>query len=220
MNKFILLCILAQSFASIGQDTLGISLFGNNVPDSVCYGSSGVISVLVENKGTSTFVGQYTVFLYDADSGLVLLDSQIVNDNMPPGDTTLVNFPQSFDTISNNYQLGGNIVVIWPAGNNIYTSDSLWDSVYVEVCLGTTEPTWPGYESLQLYPNPTSGCVNIAYGKELSAIESVRIFTLKGTIMALLKRPTQVDMSAYCPGVYLVEIKTEMGIKTFKLVRK
>jgi hypothetical protein len=73
---------------------------------------------------------------------------------------------------------------------------------------------------LMIYPNPTSGLLNI---KTLENIENIKLFDLNGRL--LQNKTTQnvkeetIDLSTFAAGVYLVEVQTETG-KFFKEIVK
>ncbi len=73
-----------------------------------------------------------------------------------------------------------------------------------------------------VYPNPANGRLNI---KSKERIESVTLFSIDGHI---IKREdtigfysTKINLEGLCPGLFLVEVKSELGDpKIFKIIKK
>lgn len=73
----------------------------------------------------------------------------------------------------------------------------------------------------KIYPNPTSGIVNITADNE---IESIVVYSLNGQILKTEKtsreKKISVDISGFSSGTYLLKVKTNNGEKTIKLIKK
>lgn len=72
-----------------------------------------------------------------------------------------------------------------------------------------------------LFPNPTSNIVNINSNND--KIISCKILNFQGesisTIGVVNQKVTEIDLTNQKPGVYLIEITTLKGVKTFKIVK-
>jgi len=74
--------------------------------------------------------------------------------------------------------------------------------------------------SLKVYPNPTTGLLNISSDENL---QSFCLYDLQGRLLqnsALESTIHALDISVYPSGIYLLEIKTNVGMKVEKIVKK
>ena len=78
--------------------------------------------------------------------------------------------------------------------------------------LGTSE-----LKDLSIYPNPTADYINILNVKH--EIQKVAIFDLTGKQM-LSDNKQRINVSKLPSGVYVLSVKTEVGIKTFKFIKQ
>jgi hypothetical protein len=70
------------------------------------------------------------------------------------------------------------------------------------------------------YPNPTQGILNITNSKD---IQQVTVINMLGNLVLETKQNSnnvKVDLSSLATGNYLVQVKTNEGIKTIKIVKK
>ena len=75
-------------------------------------------------------------------------------------------------------------------------------------------------EGFQVYPNPTSNDLNI---ESEDVINSMKIFSITGKLLSNQKvnaNQTQVDVSAFQPGVYMISIETEEEVLTQKFIKQ
>ena len=75
---------------------------------------------------------------------------------------------------------------------------------------------------LKVFPNPSASMVTITY--PASPQTRVRVFSVSGVelIQYLVTNSTEttIDLSQYPKGIYLLQVKTNRGMKTVKLVRE
>ena len=85
----------------------------------------------------------------------------------------------------------------------------------------TSPPALSGYVSL--YPNPTGGSVSVVLSQQLRA-SSIEVYDIAGRKLLSQdfsgKQTTQIDLSGYAAGVYLLHLHTDRGILTHKVTRK
>jgi len=77
----------------------------------------------------------------------------------------------------------------------------------------------PQSPSVQLFPNPSEGLVHIL--TNLPAPHDISIFDLSGRLMLLetnASTDTMLHLTDWPPGVYIVKIKTNVGISLHKLI--
>jgi SUMO ligase MMS21 Smc5/6 complex component len=74
-------------------------------------------------------------------------------------------------------------------------------------------------EMLKIYPNPATNNITI----EVPQPAIIDITNIQGQIIKTLKtigNKTNIDISAFPDGVYVVEMKTEKGIKVNKFMKE
>jgi hypothetical protein len=90
------------------------------------------------------------------------------------------------------------------------------DAYYVQGALGTND-----FEeaSVTVYPNPVKDILNIS---TTTLVDSVVVYDVLGKVV-LQAQPDAVspsiDMSALSSGAYMVQVTTERGAKTVKVVK-
>ena len=75
-------------------------------------------------------------------------------------------------------------------------------------------------EGFHAYPNPTSNDLNI---ESEDVINTMKIFSITGKLMSNQKvnaNQTQVDVSNFQPGVYMISIETEEEVLTQKFIKQ
>ena len=71
--------------------------------------------------------------------------------------------------------------------------------------------------NISIYPNPTKDFVNITSNK---TIDEISIYTMEGKLIQTLKGNTsQIDISNFSKGVYLITIQSGKLIKTQKIIK-
>ena len=74
--------------------------------------------------------------------------------------------------------------------------------------------------SVKVYPNPVIDVVNI---DAASKVSNVQVFDLSGKIVSshqLNAVKNQINLSKLTPGIYIVNIKTESGVQSMKIMKK
>ena len=89
----------------------------------------------------------------------------------------------------------------------------------VEFCVeGTTESTIETATAMSIFPNPTSGMLNVTSNEEINSIE---IFNSIGNTVVSSKvagNSSAIDMSNLPNGMYFVRVSTVNGIETVKVI--
>ncbi|MGG1920852.1 T9SS type A sorting domain-containing protein [Chryseobacterium sp. NRRL B-14798] len=68
----------------------------------------------------------------------------------------------------------------------------------------------------KIYPNPTKDILNIETNNKILKVE---VFNLSGQLIITTKE-SKIDISAFLPGIYILNVKTESKIITEKFVKK
>ncbi|MGO1728449.1 MAG: T9SS type A sorting domain-containing protein [Flavobacteriaceae bacterium] len=74
-------------------------------------------------------------------------------------------------------------------------------------------------EMVSVYPNPTSDFVQLNLPSDIE-ISSVQLFDLLGQKIAVEINNQKIDLSSYTDGVYMLNIKTNQGELTKKIIKK
>ncbi|HRX12575.1 MAG TPA: T9SS type A sorting domain-containing protein, partial [Draconibacterium sp.] len=72
---------------------------------------------------------------------------------------------------------------------------------------------------IRIYPNPASSEINISSEK---LILQLQIFTVSGNLLCqkteINKNQTKINIDDFTPGIYVIQVFQEDGIKTLKIV--
>jgi hypothetical protein len=103
--------------------------------------------------------------------------------------------------------------------SDVATIQALYDNHFQDVCSPLKAPELPG-DSLQLFPNPTSGSAVLRYGSLFPL--SLRVFDAAGRMVMektsnFEKVETVLETSTFAAGVYNLQIVTDQGSVTKKL---
>lgn len=100
-------------------------------------------------------------------------------------------------------------------------SSSLWSSPISFITLPDGVNTHDKDHILWLYPNPTNGKCTIR--NEENLIEYLELFDMYGKRLEQFNihdYQTDIDLSAFAPGVYFVRVTTEQGVVTKRVVKR
>jgi hypothetical protein len=67
--------------------------------------------------------------------------------------------------------------------------------------------------NIKIYPNPTSSKVMVDFGTSLNNVQ-LTIYSVDGRVLQSLQlsgKQTELDLTAYPPALYFLEMKTEKG---------
>ncbi len=163
-------------------------------------------------QGSTVSTCNYGPFnLVDALSGVVDLDGQWYDSQWNPISGSLITF---------NGELAGNYNFHYIVDNGVCDPDTALVELQLQDCLGLDETSLDGFK---LYPNPSGGLVYISYDGTMEAV--VRVSDLKGAevlsenVTFQAGKSFTIDLSAAQPGVYLVRIAGESGIKVLRVVK-
>lgn len=74
--------------------------------------------------------------------------------------------------------------------------------------------------NVKLYPNPTSGTLNIESSSNINELEVYNIYGTLITIINVNAKQHQIDVSGYVTGAYLVQLHTDTGVITKRVIIK
>lgn len=154
--------------------------------------------------------GQFTVMLNGAGPFELVLFDVIADPNPTSGAIMFVeNGDPVFDTIFIE-----NYINIW--AQNLYSQNNpTASSVNFETL--TTE-TFVVDNSLSVFPNPATDILNI---KTINTINSIELYSILGKkVFATSQNISQINISNFQSGIYLLKIQTDQGRVTKKIVIK
>jgi hypothetical protein len=104
---------------------------------------------------------------------------------------------------------------------NITTSGPAYkDDIFIAKILAS--PTGINEEELSnsfiIYPNPSIGIFSIKSSENISAIEIVNLVGEKIYQSAINSTKSEIDLSKQPNGIYFLQLKTEQGVATKKLI--
>jgi hypothetical protein len=115
-----------------------------------------------------------------------------------------------------------------PSLSCIQVDDAAWSTTnwtnvasivsFSENCSGTTSTSAVDFSSaLNIYPNPTTAFIQI---ESPTNIDLVEIHAADGKLIRIVENSTQIDLSTYPKGLYLLKIQTAQGISTKKIIKQ
>lgn len=218
MRRYIYL-ISAVFFISLSckvnaQATLGI--FSINFPTfTVTPGSNYPVEVIIQNTGSLPYTGPVDINYHTDSIATKLLFS--ITTTLNPGDT-LKYQTNTFQFNAPDFHTGLNIVVVWPTGNGIATSDTAVTHVTLGFGAGINEKT-NNDDHLILYPNPANNKLFISFDSK-SKVEQVRVYDIMGREFFVSDRneiPNDfINVSYYPCGVYYIEMILQNGTRIKK----
>lgn len=131
-----------------------------------------------------------------------------------PGSNGFLTFrAKTYETLENGIAVDNNANIYFDYNYPILTntaSVTISDLVLIYDPLGVTSYQ---QEKIRLYPNPTSGLINI----QANGYQEVNVYNFSGQFM---ERDTQnqIDLSPYPKGIYFVNILTEEGSAVKKII--
>lgn len=195
-----------------------------------CYNNHLSLSDLyVATKITQGDIGSHRLMPQTIGIGEVLFSDQSIFDGIytdyvvikdcfaaPQTDYTIVNGTLIFHTTGNYSVTMTNAAIV---------SSFWWNPIQIFVDINVSNVGIVGrdnYPSVQIYPNPTTGKLQIENGE--LRIESVAIFDMTGkcylTLIASRTTETTFDISELPAGVYFVKIRTAADEVVKKVVKK
>ena len=146
------------------------------------------------------------------------------------GDDVTITASSGFQSYSWDNGMTGPVIVDSPVANQTYTlttvdsNNCISDDATVMITVDPCTIISDILSSLDVYPNPSDGVVNIEFNThDLSAVE-ISIFNVLGEEIYFSNEilngefTTTINLSSQSKGVYLIKIKTDRGVINRKLI--
>ncbi len=205
--------------------------------------ASGGSSLATGNSFTTPVISVSTTYYVDSTNGdcttsRVAVTASIIptaaptgfsNQTFCSGETVELILANGTNIIWYDASTGGNII---PTGTPLVSGTTYYGSQTIGSCESpnrlSVTMTFGGclgvdtfdFNQIQLYPNPVSNILKISSTQELSSIE---VFDMLGR--SLLKKfnttfETEINMSNMPTATYLIQVKVENQVKTFKVIKQ
>ena len=154
--------------------------------------------------------------------------TSIAYSTLQPSTLTLVLDPTFSGTVkvdNVSYTASAGIITVSniPAGSHTITKGSVANLFYIKTVFDTSGTL--GIQEnisgkLRVYPNPVDSVLTIATADKNTVEEILVTNSLGQVVKAIKENTTKVDMSELSSGIYLLQIKTEEGTFSQKIIKK
>ena len=187
------------------------------LPDTLNANSSYTFGFRVRNVGNTTYSGSFNFDFYvDTMNGAIFSFGAGQTGNFFPGDTVTFNVTYLFSINNNTFNIGDNVVVVWPRALPGSTAlDSLTFHVYI-TNLNGIDDTGKTNSDLKIFPNPAKDF--LSFTSEKNKIEEVRLYDMSGRLVLQSKSHLKVFTGNLTCGIYIAEAVLSDGIITRKKI--
>ncbi len=161
------------------------------------------------NKGCSNFwLNKLTITGTELETTAPLI-SPFYPTNQQQWKQGVANIPSSYfvDDFRFRFVMNGR------GGNNLFIDD-----INIDVAAGVEENSF-AENALQLFPNPTTGEINVVLPKSAGKLKEVKLLDSKGSLVAVFNNTISIDISAFRSGLYFVIAVTENGVFRERIVK-
>jgi hypothetical protein len=207
----------------------GLGVFGNTFSPKVAGAGTHVISATY-TEGNCSATAEHTIvvnaspiaaFTYNVNGSTVSFNNSSLNAtdytwDFGDGETSTSVNP------THTYEANGEYTITLTAsneecGNSVFTAD-----LELSVGIGSIE----GVDMIQLFPNPTSGMLNLAFNSLNQQSFEVRITDATGRLIEvdamtnfIGKFNKQYDLSSRAKGIYIFTVTSDKGAINFRVVK-
>jgi hypothetical protein len=206
-------------YSGITFSTNDITLYSSTAAND---GSVGNASIDVLNNLDISTTGT----LLASTTDVVNADQAVVINDIPAGTqlgtastdvlpSRMIAFGFNYGAIimGDGTNISSEALTIWRNAAYILTGLTVPTTLYLNPALGVNENTLTS-DSVSVSPNPTSGLVTV---NSASAVKAITVYDSAGKQVSASKTNT-VDLSNQAKGIYLVQVQTENGSTTKKIV--
>lgn len=187
------------------------------LPDTVNANSNYSFGFLVRNAGNTAYSGSINFdFFIDSLNGSIFSFGAGQTGGFLPDDTVIMPVNYNFSISNNTFNIGDNVVVVWPRGLIGSTAvDSLTFHVYITNLNGIDE-TGKTNSDLKIFPNPANDFVSFTSDK--NRIEAIQIYDMSGRLVLQSESHLKIFTGNLTYGVYIAEVNFSDGIITRKKI--
>ncbi|MBK9733946.1 MAG: VCBS repeat-containing protein [Saprospiraceae bacterium] len=108
----------------------------------------------------------------------------------------------------------------WDIAYEMVTCDSDKKEVTVLVEEGSATGEVMDHGNISIFPNPTNTTIEIKTS-DIINIKNIVIRDIQGRVLSIFKKDdTQIDISPFPSGMYIIQIKSNLGWRNFKLIKQ
>ncbi len=174
------------------------------LPDTLNANGQYSFGFMVRNVGNSLYSGtiNFDFFVDSMTPGTSQSFGVGQVGGFTPGDTATIPVTYTFSISNNTFNIGDNVVVVWPRGiNPNSTLDSLTFHVYITNLNGVEENEKTS--DLKVFPNPANDFVS--FTSEKNKIEEVRLYDMSGRLVLVSKEHLKIFTGHLTEGIYIAE---------------
>ncbi len=175
------------------------------LPDTVNANASYSFGFRVRNVGNTLYSGTISFDFYvdSMNPGTSQSFGTGQVGGFAPDDTATIPVTYLFSINNNTFNIGDNVVVVWPRGINSNSAlDSLTFHVYVTNINSINESSKT--TDLKIFPNPAKDFV--CFISEKNKIEAVKIYDMSGRLVLQSKEHLKIFTGNFSEGVYVAEV--------------
>ena len=175
-------------------------------------------TVLMSKSGLTPYytneIGGFTTYLFEEP---MIVDGQFYI-GIEQTDKDILNIGQDFNNlIPSSNGIEGDLQHLFAAGKTFYNTNGIWTesilpgAVMIRPLVGERELTQTGISTLEkmnltIYPNPTSGFLNIAGIENLSNY-NISVYDMTGKqLKHFTQENDQIDVSSFASGMYMIQL--------------
>lgn len=214
---------------TVTTDASGHAVFTNMVPNTFSYsvsatgynnasGSVTVTNADVTKDVTMSLTAYSITFTVNNGTGAIAGASITINTTTVTTDasghavfTNILPNTYSYSVTANSYNNASGTV-------SVTNADATKTVTMISTGIGNNE-----ISSIRVYPNPTSGNINLTIPLEVEKDVTVRVVNLIGTVMNEVRvcntDKVALDLSSYSNGIYFIQINGLGNVQTIRVVK-
>jgi gluconolactonase len=194
-----------------------INMERDTVPDP---GDSFLMKIDIKNKGKTATAKNVSAIIMSLDTTKARLSTEeFIFDEIAPGESAWNDIEEILyidPTCPVNTVLDFSIDIM--IEDYVYWRDTFQVEVGKGFISGIKDIPMNNEPDITIFPNPTSGIINISGLKEPAEI---KLFTLDGKMVKDINMvESKIDLSDLFPGIYLIQLKSAKAFKISKIIIK
>lgn len=181
------------------------------LPDTLVANTTYSFAFLVKNVGNTLYSGSinFDFRVNGSPGGNIQSFGANQVGGFTPGDTVLVPVTYNFSINNNTFNIGDNVVVVWPRAINANSAaDSLTFHVYL-TNINNIDENEKTNSDLKIFPNPADDFVNFISVKK--SIDEVKLYDITGKLILRNKTVAKIFTGNFIQGIYIAEVRFTDG---------